>query len=77
MKQNIREKHPTTVKELICQHFETYLTITADYIHLSNRSSRSRLNTVLKTVSKPNTNFNDFLKILAVCSDFFQNFTFC
>ena len=48
MKQKIREKHSTTVKELIRQVFETFLAIPDDYFHRLYRSIPSRVNTVLK-----------------------------
>ena len=48
MKQKIHEKHPTTVKELIRQVFETFLAIQDDYIHRLYRSIPRRINAVLK-----------------------------
>ena len=48
MKQKIRDKHPTIVKELILQVFEIFLAIPDDYIHRLYRSIPRRINAVLK-----------------------------
>ena len=50
MKHTAREKHPTTVKELICQGFEYFLAILDDYIHRLYRSIPRRINAVLKNI---------------------------
>ena len=48
MKQKVRKKHSTTVRELIRQVFDTFLAIPDDYIHRLYRSIPHRINAVLK-----------------------------